>query len=172
METYILYLEDGTKETVTGIDIVEAIKNAGYNNISTFSVGKKKQYKFKKGEWMSKKRSLKFSVLSNIPFKQRISVHWWHYKQWFKPVNIYHRVLHWYHVRFEEHTMEPIPKYGDVYSMEDFKENCDCGGFINYDGFAHPIVNSMMDEDVMIKPSQVKKGKYVKKYESVVWFNR
>lgn len=104
--------------------------------------------------------------------RRKIKFHWWIYSSYFKPTNLWYRFLQWFHIHFEEHTMESIPDYGDVYSMERFKEHCDCGAFINYDGFAHPILNGMMDGDVEIKPSQIRKGKYVKKYESVVWFNR
>lgn len=109
---------------------------------------------------------------SHMTLKQKISFYWWHYKTRYNPKNIYYRFLDWHHIHFQEHRIENIPEYGDIYSMEEFKANCDCGGFINDDGFAHPIINDMMDGDIIIMPSQIKKGKYINKYESVVWFNR
>lgn len=67
--------------------------------------------------------------------------------------------------------IEDIPNYGDVMSMEDFIKNCECGGFIDYDGFAHPILNDKMIGGIIIRPSRIKEWPCLK-FKKVIWFNR
>ena len=67
--------------------------------------------------------------------------------------------------------IEDIPDYGDVMSMEDFIKNCECSGFIDYDGFAHPIVNDKMIGGITIRPSRIKEWPSLE-FKKVIWFNR
>jgi len=62
----------------------------------------------------------------------------------------------------------PDADHGDVYSIEEFIEMCECGGFIDYDGFGYYCVDGKCS-DVMIKPSDVKYGMVRKEFDSVCW---
>ena len=76
-----------------------------------------------------------------------------------------------------------IPKYGDLMTMEEFIEACDCRCFIDYDGFGK-YSDGIEMSDFHIYPSDVtsvdRKGccsgpsgeLLTEKYSHVVWFNR
>lgn len=70
-----------------------------------------------------------------------------------------------------EPEFSEIPDYGDKMSLKDFIENCNSGGFINYDGFGQYATNDKIT-DIIILPSDVKKGTIRKDFDFVVWFNR
>lgn len=65
----------------------------------------------------------------------------------------------------------PDADHGDVYSIDEFIDSCEGGGFIDYDGFGHYCVDGKCS-DVMIKPSDVKHGMVRKEFDSVCWYNR
>ena len=65
---------------------------------------------------------------------------------------------------------EKLPDYGDLMTVKDFLEACDCGGFIDYDGTGHPVKDGMMSRDV-VKPSTRKKD-IPADATHVMWFNR
>lgn len=67
--------------------------------------------------------------------------------------------------------MEPIPSYGDHITLEHFIEYCEAGAFIDYDGFGYYATAYEMT-DIIIKPSDVKKGEIDTAYSHIVWFNR
>lgn len=69
-------------------------------------------------------------------------------------------------------SWDELPDYGDVYSIEEFKGMCECGGFIDYDGHGN-YVKDGKESNVMVKPSDIMAG-FVrdKEFDSVVWFNR
>ena len=66
---------------------------------------------------------------------------------------------------------EPIENDDDVYTIEQFKGICKCGGFIDYDGFG---VYAYKDKksDIEIYPSDVQKGNVRSDFTHVVWYNR
>ena len=58
----------------------------------------------------------------------------------------------------------------DVYTVEDFKDLVKCHAFIDYDGFGHPVLASMADPDIFIKPSRLKE--IPEDATHIVWYNR
>lgn len=65
---------------------------------------------------------------------------------------------------------EDLPDYGDLMTVDEFKDNCKCGGFIDYDGFGHPVLQNKMMDDVEIKPSRLD---LIPTYAThIIWFNR
>lgn len=70
-----------------------------------------------------------------------------------------------------EPKFEDIPDYGNVFSMEDFVENCLSGGFIDYDGNGNYVRDGKMS-NINVSPSDITSGRYRKDFDSVIWFNR
>jgi len=68
---------------------------------------------------------------------------------------------------------EDIPEYGDLMTMEEFKECCDCGGFIDYDGFGNYASIKKMS-NVGIVPSDFRRKTIHNntKFTHIVWFNK
>ena len=68
---------------------------------------------------------------------------------------------------------EDIPEYGDLMTLEHFKDCCDAGGFIDYDGSGNYALKDKMSNK-SVSPSDIKKGRYRDKEEftHIVWFNR
>ena len=63
-------------------------------------------------------------------------------------------------------------KIGDHMTMEEFKSHCDCGGFIDYDGYGYYATKDKMIINKVIYPSHFKKNLILEGYDYVVWFNR
>lgn len=68
-------------------------------------------------------------------------------------------------------VMREIPDYGDLMVIESFISNCECGGFIDYDGHGYYATETKMS-DMMVLPSDIKHGNINKDFTHVVWFNR
>ena len=64
---------------------------------------------------------------------------------------------------------DPLGK-DDVYTVEGFKEFCEDGAFIDYDGVGHPVKNDLADESIWIKPSRL--DEIPEDATHIVWFNR
>lgn len=60
---------------------------------------------------------------------------------------------------------------GDRMTIEEFKENVECGGFIDYDGFGTYIMDEKMS-NIDISPSDVKAGMIRKEFKEIIWFNK
>ena len=58
----------------------------------------------------------------------------------------------------------------DVYTVEEFRDCVECGGFIDYDGFGHPVKDGKANEDIWVKPSKV--NQIPKDATHIVWYNR
>lgn len=58
----------------------------------------------------------------------------------------------------------------DVYTVTEFRNLCQRGSFIDYDGFGHPVRNNLADAEVVIKPSRV--DEIPETATHVVWYNR
>lgn len=71
----------------------------------------------------------------------------------------------------DDYTLEPYPKYGDYFTMEEFKGNCECGGFIDYDGYGNLCIGDMMT-DIEIWPSIIMGGADVSRFDGIVWYNK
>lgn len=67
--------------------------------------------------------------------------------------------------------MKPLDKIGDHMTMKEFVECCECGGFIDYDGYGYYATEKEMTDKVII-PSEVMKGEHDNSYSHVVWYNR
>lgn len=63
-----------------------------------------------------------------------------------------------------------IPDYGDVMTIEKFKEYVVNGMFIDYDGNGYPIKDGRMCDTICIRPSTV--GEIPIDATHVIWFNK
>ncbi len=65
---------------------------------------------------------------------------------------------------------EPIPSYGDLMTVSEFREHCESGMFIDYDGHGYPATEKQMDGGVTIRPSS---RTLIPEWAThIVWFNR
>lgn len=78
--------------------------------------------------------------------------------------NIHHGVKIHHDVK-----MESIPDYGDIMTIDQFYENCKCGGFIDYDGFGYYATDKEMS-NIVVRPHEYKQLDW--KWTHIVWFNR
>ncbi len=60
---------------------------------------------------------------------------------------------------------------GDIFTLEEFKEHCEAGYLIDYDGYGHYAHSKTHRTDKEIIPSDVRAGN-VLDYPYVVWYNR
>jgi len=67
--------------------------------------------------------------------------------------------------------LEDIPSYGDHMRFEDFKECCDSGGFIDYDGSGNYATKDKMSS-IGIWASDITEGVHRTDFTHVVWFNK
>jgi hypothetical protein len=72
----------------------------------------------------------------------------------------------------EPAKIDDIPEYGNHMTLEEFKSNCESGGFIDYDGYGYYATENKMVRNKTIIPSHFKKKKVLKDYTHVVWFNK
>ena len=70
-----------------------------------------------------------------------------------------------------EPVFEPLPDYGDHMTFEQFKQACESGCFIDYDGSGN-YANETQMTDIGISPSDFEDNTYLTNYSHVVWFNR
>jgi hypothetical protein len=64
---------------------------------------------------------------------------------------------------------------GDLFTLEDFIKNCECGGFIDYDGsgsYSKEIDGKLMESNISIYPSDIKFKSIRKDFTHVIWYNR
>lgn len=60
--------------------------------------------------------------------------------------------------------------HDDVYTVAEFKEKCDCGAFIDYDGSGCTVKDGFADLDSNVKPST--RHEIPEDVTHIVWFNR
>ena len=58
----------------------------------------------------------------------------------------------------------------DVYTIEEFKDHCKRGSFIDYDGWGYPVKDKKSDRTIQIQPSTI--SKIPDDATHIVWFNR
>ncbi len=63
-----------------------------------------------------------------------------------------------------------ISPFGELMKVSTFIEYCETGMFIDSDGFALPIKDYLMDEDIRIYPSNL--SKIPSDCECIIWFNK
>jgi len=61
--------------------------------------------------------------------------------------------------------------YGSLITVEHFKLNVQSGGFIDYDGFGHPVKNNFMNSHINIYPSEVPNC-IPSDATHILWFNK
>lgn len=68
----------------------------------------------------------------------------------------------------------PVENDDHVITLEAFLEAVQAGAFIDYDGFGYyaDAVQGLLYPQVVVVPSDVKKGKLRTEFSHVVWFNR
>ncbi len=64
----------------------------------------------------------------------------------------------------------PIEKGDDVMTVEEFRQSCDSGMFIDYDGYGYPVRNNMADPKCQVYPSNL--SCIPSDATHIVWFNR
>lgn len=74
-------------------------------------------------------------------------------------------------VRKPEAQWRPIPEYGDLFTVEQFKEMCDSGCLINSDGSGEYATETACSR-VEALPSDFKRGIINRDYTHVVWYNK
>jgi hypothetical protein len=75
-------------------------------------------------------------------------------------------------MKFDIDKYNEIQEDDDIMLMEDFIKECKYGGFIDYDGFGHPITeDNKINDNIWIKPSSVLKGINTQ-YHKIVWYNK
>ena len=73
--------------------------------------------------------------------------------------------------QLEEIYTEDIPDYGDLMTVEKYKEMVDCGMFTDYDGHGEPVRDGMIASGhFAVIPSQLHKLRSDATH--IVWFNR
>lgn len=66
-------------------------------------------------------------------------------------------------------NMIEIPDYGNLYLIEEFRSNVDCGGFIPYDGAGYYATKTHMSREHSVWSS----NKEIPSWAThVIWFNR
>lgn len=59
----------------------------------------------------------------------------------------------------------------DVYTIAEFLENVESGGFIDYDGHGHPVKDKMANSSIIIKPSKCPQC-IPDDATHIVWYNK
>jgi hypothetical protein len=68
-------------------------------------------------------------------------------------------------------TLRPYDGNGDIMTWDEFAQCVEAGGFIDYDGYAHPLTDEGNVMSMSIYPSEINQFKN-KKIKRVVWYNR
>jgi len=68
-------------------------------------------------------------------------------------------------------NLEPIPQYGDIFTLDEFVKCVEDGSFMDHDGSGNYATETgMSNKDVY--PSDIKSGNIDRKWTHVVWFNK
>ena len=73
--------------------------------------------------------------------------------------------------RYKKIRFEAIPEYGDHMTLQEWKEACDCGGFIDYDGHGD-FATVDKCSNFQISPSERNLVKIPEWATHVVWYNK
>lgn len=72
----------------------------------------------------------------------------------------------------KDYTLDDIPDYGQLYTLDEFVSFCDNGPmFSDYDGTGYYATKDKMS-DITISPSDILEGIYRKDFTHVMWFNK
>ena len=64
-----------------------------------------------------------------------------------------------------------LSDYGHLFTLKEFCECVESGGFIDYDGWGN-YVRDNMESDIMIKPSDIRHKMVRTDFTHVMWYNR
>ena len=65
-----------------------------------------------------------------------------------------------------------IPDYGQVFTVDDFREDCGWGNYNDFDGSGYYANPPLMDRAKPARPSDIVQGKTEPGFTHVVWFNK
>jgi len=65
----------------------------------------------------------------------------------------------------------PLPNYGDLIPLKEFKQHVKDGSFIDYDGHGNLATKNSIS-DIVVQPSTIKKIKIPSWVTHVCWYNR
>lgn len=68
--------------------------------------------------------------------------------------------------------LQPLPGYGDMYSIEEFQKLVDSGCITDDDGAGYYCTNMVYDLDTYALPSMLAKGCINPDYTHIIWFNK
>lgn len=71
----------------------------------------------------------------------------------------------------DDYKLKPHDDIGDYFPMEEFKMNCECGGFVDYDGSGVLCIGDQQT-NIAIFPSAITSGADVSKFDGVMWYNK
>lgn len=72
----------------------------------------------------------------------------------------------------EDIEMKSLDKCdGDVFNMEDFKENVEYGAFIDSDGDGY-YGTETHESNISVSPSDIRNGTYRKDFTHIIWYNK
>lgn len=66
---------------------------------------------------------------------------------------------------------ELTPTYGDKMSVQEWLASVECGCFIDYDGYGHPVRGLKMDGSIIVRPSE-RLTKVPLDAKQIMWYNR
>jgi hypothetical protein len=66
---------------------------------------------------------------------------------------------------------EPLPDYGDLFTLKEFEQDCKSGMLIDYDGTGYYAFKDEMS-DKPANPSYFKAGDIDRDFTHVMWFNK
>jgi len=73
-------------------------------------------------------------------------------------------------VVFEKTNLYGCGDGDDVYTVKEFRERVECGAFIDYDGYGHPVKDKKADLSIEVRPSRVDQIPIDATH--IVWYNR
>lgn len=76
-------------------------------------------------------------------------------------------------VKHLEHSLEPKPRYGDLFTLQDFITYVKHGAFMDDDGTGYYAISSGAYSRIhQVLPSDIRDEKIDKSWTHVMWFNR
>jgi hypothetical protein len=72
----------------------------------------------------------------------------------------------------ERTRLRPMPDYGDLMTVEEFRSRVESGGFIDYDGFGDLATEDGVS-DIQVRPSNFEEVAAIyHQFTHVCWYNR
>ena len=72
----------------------------------------------------------------------------------------------------ETSRKEALNKIGDIFSVKEFKQACECHAFMNSDGFGYYADDSFEYIDIEAEPRAFELGYIRPDFEKVIWYNK